>query len=93
MGRGSKLTLSLFLSPSLLRVASALTRLLLTQTEKSSSKSSTKKESRPGGYPDYKSYVVDLDVKQYHTAYNKCAMLPPYTLRTLRALASRVTGV
>jgi hypothetical protein len=42
------------------------------ETTKSSSTTSSKKSSgTPPGYPDYKEYVVALDVKQYHSAFNQ----------------------
>lgn len=40
-----------------------------TTSTKKASKSSSTKESKPNGFPDYNAYLVGIDVKQYHVAY------------------------
>merc|ERR1719198_1604367 len=44
---------------------------LLAADSADSTTTSKKGSSTPPGYPDYKEYVVALDVKQYHSAFNQ----------------------
>jgi len=47
----------------------------------STSKSSKVSSSTPAGFPDYKEYVVALDVKQYHAAFSQLTDMKNYYLR------------
>ena len=40
--------------------------------EKKTSSTKSKSESKPAGYADYKAYVLDIDVKNYHSSF--CAL-------------------